>query len=284
MLADQARNDAFQQAIEKAVTPESIVLDIGTGSGLLAMMAARAGAKHVYACEMNKDLAEVAKKVVATNGYADRVTIFHKKSTDLNVGEELPEKADILVSEILDAGLLGEEVLPTFRHAREHLLTPGAKIIPHSAQIYGTLIESAYQKRLNPIRTISGFDLSPFNIFTGTQDYVRVDLKSLPHRVLSETFPIHTISFVDLPRDRSGQNSLRIPIEAKIIESGSIHGLAFWFDLWVDEDIKLSTAMNGEMIHWGQALHMFEEERRTSPGKRVKVNAHITDKYLQFSL
>ncbi len=89
-----------------------IVIDIGCGTGLLALMAARAGASHVHACEQFKPLAKVAQRVVQANDMEALVTVHMKCSSHLQVGEglDLPCKADMLVSEILDSCLLGEGV------------------------------------------------------------------------------------------------------------------------------------------------------------------------------
>ena len=100
MLADTARNDAFERAIAKAARGRRLVLDIGTGSGLLAMMAARAGARRVVACEAIRPLAQVATRIVAQNGFADRITVIAKRSTELAVGQNLSEPADLLISEV----------------------------------------------------------------------------------------------------------------------------------------------------------------------------------------
>ena len=85
MLADHERNAAYEAAIKAKVAPNDIVLDIGTGSGLLAMMAARAGAKHVYACEAHPILAEMAKTIIADNGYSEQITVIAKQSTDISL-------------------------------------------------------------------------------------------------------------------------------------------------------------------------------------------------------
>lgn len=137
MLNDRARNDAFERAIAKAAPGRRLALDIGTGSGLLAMMAARAGAERVVACEAIKPLARVAARIVARNGYADRITVIAKRSTELAPGQDLPRPADLLISEILDAGLLGEGVMRTFRHAAAALILPDAAIIPAGATVRG---------------------------------------------------------------------------------------------------------------------------------------------------
>ncbi len=89
-----------------------VVIDIGCGTGLLALMAARAGASHVYACEQFEPMAKIAQHVVEVNKMETRITVHMKCSSNLQVGEglDLPCKADMLVSEILDSCLLGEGV------------------------------------------------------------------------------------------------------------------------------------------------------------------------------
>lgn len=66
-------------------------LDIGGGTGLLSMFAAAAGARHVYCCEMNPHLADIARKCIATNGFTDRITVIAKHSKDIQVGVDIPQ-------------------------------------------------------------------------------------------------------------------------------------------------------------------------------------------------
>ena len=82
MLRDHARNAAYRQAIE-AMAPGRVVLDIGTGSGLLAMIAARAGAARVVACEANPVVAETARRIIAANGLDHVVTVHACHSSEL---------------------------------------------------------------------------------------------------------------------------------------------------------------------------------------------------------
>ena len=142
MVNDRRRNRVFERAIKKAVGPNTRVLDIGTGTGLLAMMAARAGARHVTACETITPLAEVAERIVAANGLADRIDIVRGKSTDIEIGGAMERRANVLVAEIVDAGLLSEGVIESFAHARENLLTKDARIIPAAATVFAMPIES----------------------------------------------------------------------------------------------------------------------------------------------
>jgi protein arginine N-methyltransferase 7 len=129
IVRDRARNAAYRAALERAVFPGCKVLEIGTGSGLLALMAAQAGAAEVITSEAEPALAHVAKINVAANGYADRIRVICKHSTELDVHADLGGPADILVSEIVSDDLLGEGVLSSHADAVSRLLKPGATII-----------------------------------------------------------------------------------------------------------------------------------------------------------
>ncbi|MEL6864016.1 MAG: tetratricopeptide repeat protein [Bacteroidota bacterium] len=284
MLADTPRNDGFDQALRRAIQGPLKVLDIGTGSGLLAMMAMRAGASEVYACEMVPALAEAATQIVAANGYKEQIHIINKKSTALKVGEDLPEKADLLVSEIVDAGLLGEGVIPTIRHALNNLVKPNAIIIPRAANVYGVVIETNHLNKVYPVKKISGFDLSAFNQFALSSDYVSMHLKHLPHRQLSEVFPILAIDFKNLPptagEDQPNETILKIPIAT----DGQAHAIAFWFDLHIDEEISLSSGPDGQMVHWEQAIFFLNQNPDVVQGDTLELRVLQTDLMLKFSL
>jgi len=127
MLHDERRTGDYLTAIAEAVRPGDVVLDIGTGSGVLAVAAARAGARRVFAVEAS-DIAEVAAQVFAANGVTDTVTLVPGWSREI----ELPEPADVLVAEIIGNEPLEEEILETTLDARGRLLKPGARLIPHT--------------------------------------------------------------------------------------------------------------------------------------------------------
>jgi hypothetical protein len=123
MLNDTTRNDAFERAIKAAVAREgrhARILDIGAGSGLLSMMAARVGASNIVACERVPIIAEAAERIIALNGLDRAIRVISEASNDLAVGKDLEGPADILVSEIISSDLLAENVLDTFQDA--HLI------------------------------------------------------------------------------------------------------------------------------------------------------------------
>ena len=130
MLNDRARTEPFLRAIAAVVRPGDVVLDIGTGTGVLAVAAARAGARHVYAIEAT-DIGQSAERVFAANGFADRITLVPGWSSRV----ELPERATVLVAEIIGNDPLEERVMETFADARKRFLAPDARVIPSGVRI-----------------------------------------------------------------------------------------------------------------------------------------------------
>ena len=95
MIADELRRDAFTRAMRQAITPESVVLDIGTGTGIFALLACQFGARKVYAIEPD-DAIQVARQLSSANGNAERIKFFQDTSTKVT----LPERAVVIVSDM----------------------------------------------------------------------------------------------------------------------------------------------------------------------------------------
>ena len=284
MLADDLRNDAYQQAIEQAVTEGSTVLDIGTGSGLLAMMAARAGAKKVVACEMHPRLAGTAQEIIAANGLSTKIKVINKKSTALDLGTDLPEKANVLVSEILDAGVIGEGVLPTVRHAVKNLLTEDAVIIPAKVKIFGQLIEIPMRSKVSPVRSISGFDLSAFDQYRIQEEYLTVHLTNETYQPLSGVFPITEFNFYNLPVAVQDDDPITKRLNIRLERGGEVQAVVFWFDLTLYKDLVVSSRPGGELKHWGQALFCFEDPVKANAGDEIELDFIRSDQLIWFEL
>jgi len=165
MLNDRTRTSSFLAGIAETVNPGDVVVDIGTGTGVLALAAARAGAKHVYAIEASA-VGDVAQAIFEANGMADRITLLRGWSTRI----DLSERADVLVSEIIGNEPLGENVLEVTRDARKRLLKPGARMVPSKVRILGipvTLPEAEFARHkltadaLRNWRSWYGIDFDP---------------------------------------------------------------------------------------------------------------------------
>ena len=281
MIKDQERNDAYEQAINTQIKPDDIVLDIGTGSGLLAMMAARAGAKHVYACEADPVLAALAKEIIIRNGFQDQITIIEKHSTKLIIGEDIPQKVDVLVTEIFDSAIVGEGVLPTMRHAWKNLLTDNARVIPEEATLYGALIECPQQQCLNNAETINGFDLTPMNIIF--QPFKHKDAQ--PYfgtadngRILSEDFKIKDLNF-----NFSPELGFETECSALIKKGGEADSILLWFKLQLAPGITYSSKSFKEGHHWYPVTQTLLEKAPCEPHQKAILSTQF-ETYFDFTV
>ena len=139
MIRDCVRTEAFRRAINTVVRRGDIVLDVGAGSGILSMFAARAGAARVYAVERTP-IAGLAEQLAAANGVADTVTVIHGDVIDI----ELPEHVDVIVSEWLGGFGIDEGMLAPVIVARDRWLKPGGVMIPHSVTAWTALVHDRY--------------------------------------------------------------------------------------------------------------------------------------------
>ena len=275
MINDAGRNDAYQAAIEQIVRKDDIVLDIGTGSGLLAMMAARAGARKIIACERLVPMADMARRIVARNGYADVITVLTKQSNQLVVGEDLPEPASVVISEILDVTLIGEGVVPALRHATRHLMRPDARVIPASGRVWGALIEWPSERAINPVREICGFDFSDFDLFRNPNLHVPFDEQRETHRVLSDPFPIADYDFRN-PPDFSEDERVDT-ITAQAIESGTGHAVTVWFELDLDGKTTFSSQHVTNLNHWHRTAQFLDRDQPVRAGSEFRLTVRRTD-------
>lgn len=226
MMADAARNEAYTNAIVRAVAGRH-VLDVGTGSGLLSMIAARAGAATIDTCEAVAPIARVASAIIRENGLSDRISVHSKHSRQLAVGRDLRSPADVLVTETFSSGLLSESILPTVEHAWRHLLSPGAQVIPCRAEARGYLIGGPMVEAQLFAPQWAGLNLSGFDCFAPNK--IGIHLDRLPHRSLSSDFTI--FSFDLMQKSFSPE---RRAFSVSCTETGRCAGVAQWLRLDLD--------------------------------------------------
>jgi type II protein arginine methyltransferase len=268
MLNDTRRNDAFEAAIVAAIEtvgPAAQVLDIGTGSGLLSMMAVRAGARSVTACEMVPVIADTARAIIADNGYGNRVTLHTAPSTALAIGEHLAERADILVSEILSSDLLTEKVIDTFEDAHERLLKPDAIVIPRAASAIGCLVESRVLADYVFVNRVSGFDVSRFGALAAQKLPIHgtmTDWKRLSHDI--------ELLRIDLTRKAHPADLKTLGIT--VVADGIAAGIVQWMQVDLAEGIIFDNHPDGYTDGgWLQVLHTFPEPIPVQAGDRLNI-------------
>ena len=139
MICDLVRTDAFRRAIDSVVRPGDVVLDVGAGTGILSLFAARAGAARVYAVERTT-VAVLAQELAAANGAAEIVRVIHGDIMDI----ELPERVDVIVSEWLGGFGIDEGMLVPVIAARDRWLKPGGVMIPSSVTAWTGLVHDRH--------------------------------------------------------------------------------------------------------------------------------------------
>jgi hypothetical protein len=177
MLDDRGRTAGFCEALRSMVKPDDVVVDIGTGTGVLATCAALAGARRVYAVE-SSGIAEVAARVFAANHVEDRVSLLRERSTSVS----LPERATVLVTETIGNDPLDEQMLEIVADAKRRLLVPGARIIPSAIEIYGIAVDiprTVLERHVFTKRKVEGY-----------RNAYDIDFAPLEHHRLSCSEPI----------------------------------------------------------------------------------------------
>ncbi len=266
MMGDRPRNDAYEAAINRAA-PGRHVLDIGTGSGLLAMMAARAGATHVTTCEAVKLIAERAREIIALNGLSDRITVVDRRSSELVTGVGITERANLLVTEVFSSGLIHEGVLPTVEHAHQHLLTRNAVVIPAAASAMGYLIGGPVIESMLFVGRANGFDLSPFNDFAPPN--LAVVLDAVPHEVLSDDFELLRFEMKSTTYPMGSR-----PLTITATRAGVCAGVAQWIRLELDAHNRYENRPSSEGDsngHWTQILYRFPKLVHVERGDNLRL-------------
>jgi type II protein arginine methyltransferase len=275
MLADARRNQAYRRAIEGAGLAGKSVLDIGAGSGLLAMMAARAGAARVYACEANEALAATAREIVAANGLGDRIEIIARHSSALDAGHDLGGGVDLIISEIFSYDLIGEGALPSLSHAMAAFSNPGACMLPAAGSVRIALAHFAGRGSA-PVGAVEGFDLSLFarhgaRAFNVAPDHPKLVLRGVPRDLFRFDFQAGR----DFPEAR-----ICVELEAA---GGPANGIAQWIRLELDSETDYENAPGGGASHWAVSFHPFDEEIDPSGGSRIKIHGWHDERRLLLS-
>ncbi|XP_070507730.1 histone-arginine methyltransferase CARMER isoform X1 [Chironomus tepperi] len=256
MMQDFVRTSTYQKAIHGNFNDFNgkIVLDVGAGSGILSFFASQAGAAKVYAVEAS-NMAQYAQQLVAANNLGDRITVIAGKIEEI----DLPEKVDIIISEPMGYMLYNERMLETYLHAKKWL-KPNGKMFPSRGDLHVAPFcdEALYIEQYNKAN------------FWYQTSFHSVDLSSLREAAMKEYFrqPIvdtfdiricqaksirHVVDF--LQADEEDLHKIEIPLEFHMYETGTCHGLAFWFDVEFcgsTQSVWLSTSPTEPLTHWYQ--------------------------------
>lgn len=257
------RTGAYHNAItaNAADFKGKVVVDVGTGSGILAFFAAKAGARKVYALEAS-GAALRARKLLAANGLGDVVEVIHGKVEEIT----LLERADVIVSEPMGFMLIHERMLESYIIARQRFLKPGGLMLPTTGTIYAAPFtdaalhaEQAAKVAFWGATDFYGLDLTPLAEDAAADHFAQpvvgyVDPACLLTAASASGGPGVASHVIDFARDApESLKRLEIPLDFVAAKTGVCHGLAAWFDVLFagsTQHVTLTTGPFTAGTHW----------------------------------
>jgi protein arginine N-methyltransferase 1 len=274
MLDDRARTSSFLQAIEEVVQEGDVVVDLGTGTGILAVAAARAGAHRVYAIEAT-GMSKAAASVFEANEVSDRITLVEGWSTQV----DLPERADVLVSEVIGGDPLDEGVLELTLDARTRFLKPGARLVPSRLRMYGLPVSVPARELTDRLftedntekwRSWYGIDFSPL---TRLVEGRRMTIYVPPQSARDWTTLSDPVLLADADLGESTGFQIDAVEPALATGSGALTGVLIYFELDVGPIARLSThpLKAPESNSWSAPVWLLADPLQTQAGDRFSL-------------
>ncbi|KAJ8249878.1 hypothetical protein COCON_G00230940 [Conger conger] len=266
MLKDEVRTLTYRNSMyhNKHVFKDKIVLDVGSGTGILSMFAAKAGAKHVYGIECSS-ISEYSEKIIKSNALDSVITIFKGKVEEV----ELPvEQVDIIISEWMGYCLFYESMLNTVIFARDKWLKPGGLMFPDRAALYVVAIEDRQYKdfKIHWWENVYGFDMTCIRNVAIKEPLVDiVDNKQVvTNSCLIKEVDIYTVKTEDL--------SFTSAFCLQIQRNDYVHALVTYFNIEFTKCHKktgFSTAPDAAYTHWKQTVFYLEEYLTVRRGEEI---------------
>jgi len=299
MLTDHKRMEAYYSAVmdNADVFQDKVVLDVGTGSGVLAVWSAHAGARKVYAIEYT-DMAKHARRLVKANGVEHVVEVIQSSVEEL----ELPEKVDIIISEWMGYFLLRESMLDSVIKARDRFLNPGGFMFPSHATMYWAPIQNE-RERLSRQQEYCSTMQDWFSFKDETRDKYNLNMECLELQfeqeqrhyyvttggwtelwrdaVVGEPFVVKQIDLTTCTQPEiAGVQELAFECPIITQSPTRVSGFAGWFstdfrgngERTLPCPVTLSTSPEVGYTHWGQQVFYFDNAIDCSPGDVVKGN------------
>lgn len=284
MLRDTVRVMAYRAAIEKHA-PGKRVVEVGCGTGILSLFAAKAGASRVIAIEESQ-VSETAAAMFKANGCSDVIDlkVANSRNVELN---ELDEPADVLIHEILGVDPFDENLLPVLLDARRRLLRPGGRMLPRRLEVCCLGIEGTEDPRRDAAMAVArarelsglhGLDFGPViqaveaAASRPSRSRSWLGEKTFDRKVLSEE-----LRLLDLDLEAGDLEVVGRPASAslRITAEGTLVGVVLFFRAHLDEEIRLTTSPFAPLTHWGWDVRIFSRRQPVRPGDEVPLAIEI---------
>lgn len=260
MISSQVRLQAYMEALRRSIKPGSVVLDLGTGPGIMALLACKFGARKVYAIEASPIIG-VAREVAISNGMAGQIEFLEGLSTKVS----LPEPVDVIVSDLNGILPWFQQHLPTLADARRRFLAPGGVMIPKKEIVWLGVVESefAYAHHTQPWETGHGLNMQAARALATNTPYVA---KLKPEDLLA---PAQCALVLDFMQVEGGDSKLGA--DFVVTRPGLAHGMLVWFDAVLTDEIAFSNAPGCYQSIYHQTFFPWTTPVRLEIGDVVRV-------------
>ena len=270
MLADRVRVETYRRAIEKHVRPGDVVLDLGTGSGLLALMAARAGAAKVYAID-HGPLIEAARAVARDNGLS-QIEFRQVNSKRFSCDEKL----DVILQEQIGDALFEESMIENVTDLRDRLLKPGGRILPARFDLYVDAVQLREPRPFAWEQEIAGIRFAALRDLEASQP-ATYRFKPLPpadfDHFLTRSEPVVSFDLATVTmRALPGRVSYQRPVSV----AGRLDGYCLHFRARFDDEIGLETSPFAPHTVWRNPL-LRVEARQLEAGDVIALQLEAAD-------
>lgn len=265
MIFDDVRNGVYHQAIKQRVTPDSVVMDLGAGGGLLGILAALAGARKVYLIEPSTDL-DTARQVARDAGIFDRLVFLQKPVEEITIEEQV----DVILSVFTGNFLLDEDLLPSLFYARDRFLKKGGSLLPSCAvmELVPVSMPDYYLRSVSIwSEPTQGVSYTSVRQHAANNVYFD-DFRECEIDYLSEPIDIHELNF-----SSADTASCHIARNISANARGDCHGLLGWFRMKLDDE-WLTTAANCAKTHWSQVYFPLDPPLNVDAGDQLEVQLH----------
>jgi SAM-dependent methyltransferase len=261
MIADQVRMDAYVSALRNAITPDSVVLDIGTGPGVFAVLACKFGAKRVYAIEP-ADAIQLAREFSAANGCSEKIVFFQ----DLSTRVSLPERADVIISDLRGVLPFFQQHIGSIVDARRRFLAPGGKLIPRRDSLWAAVVNApkTYGDYVKPWSG-NGYGL---DLRTAEQIVLNTWAKK---RVTSDQLLVEPKCWATLDYTTIESPDVHAEPTWIVTRAGTADGLSIWFDAVLAEGVGFSNGPDAPELIYGNAFFPLLEPVNLEPGDHIAV-------------